>query len=357
MSDSELTDRAIAELMRELDAQNPSHANKTQCERKVNPLGKTNKRFLGRTINNALSHNKREKERTAANCQRKLKDLDEQRKVNQLYHRNRSTSRSTSRRLSRSRSRSRNRSVEKRRSRTRSRSRSPHRRRSKKKSKRSRRKERKRSVRSRSRSTSRSSYRSRSSRRKKHKKSSKKHKKNRRRPRSSLRSRSHSSYETNPSFNDMQPVPPPSEVFLDHSKQMALVVAMAYSQALNTKIQRNDEERASSPLSDIVKELMSDDDESKNMSLECLSISSNEEPTNLLTIDVSSNSEGNEDSESSDSESQSSSCIELDSTSDSNNNSDIEIVECQSHEINKPETSQKPKELSESLPSVDLTDD
>ncbi|KAH8267688.1 hypothetical protein KR026_003297 [Drosophila bipectinata] len=347
--------------MRELDAQNPSHANKTQCERKVNPLGKTNKRFLGRTINNALSHNKREKERTAANCQRKLKDLDEQRKLNQHYNRNRSTSRSrsTSRRLSRSRSRSRirSRSVEKRRSRTQSRSRSSHRRRSRKKSKKSRRKERKRSVRSRSRSTSRSSYRSRSSRRKKQKKSSKKHKKNRRRSRSSIRSRSHSSYETNPSFNDMQPVPPPSEVFLDHSKQMALVVAMAYSQALNTKIQRNDEERASSPLSDIVKELMSDDDESKNRSLECLSISSNEEPKNLLTIDVSSNSEGNEDSESSDFESQSSSCIELDSSSDSNNNSDIEIVECQSHEINKPETSQKPKELSESLPSVDLTDD
>ncbi|XP_001958199.3 uncharacterized protein DDB_G0287625 [Drosophila ananassae] len=357
MNDSELTDRAIAELMREIDAQNPSLANQTQCERKVNPLGKTNKRFLGRTINNALSHNKRAKERTVANCQQKLKDLDdryEKRKLNKFYNRNRSTSRSRSKSTNRraSRSRSRCRSVDKRSSRTRSRSRSSPRRRSRKKSKKSRRKERKRS---RSRSSSGSPYRSRSSRRKKQKRSSKKNKKTRRRSRSSLSTRRHSSYD--PSFNETLPVPAPSELLLNHSKQMALVVAMAYSQVLNTKIPSNAQERASSPLSDIVKELMSDDDQTNNISLECLSISSNEAPKKVLTIDVSSNSEGNGDSESSDSESESSSCIELDNTSDSNNNSDIEIVECQTHEIKKPDNELNNKELSESVPSVDLTDD
>ncbi|EDW40452.1 GL24884 [Drosophila persimilis] len=56
----DLTSQAIAELIREIEGGDARSCSGVQ-ERKVNPLGKPNKRFLGRTINTALRHNQREK--------------------------------------------------------------------------------------------------------------------------------------------------------------------------------------------------------------------------------------------------------------------------------------------------------
>ncbi|KAH8373476.1 hypothetical protein KR009_010546, partial [Drosophila setifemur] len=293
--------------MLEIDGQNPSFSSKSQTERKVNPLGKPNKRFLGRTISTAISHNQREKERTQANCRKQLQDLDdryERRKCNMFYIQNGDTNQ--------------------RRSRNRSTSRSPNRPRSRSRARKYKGKHHSRKRSSRSRSLSRSQSRSRSNRKKKHKKS-KKHRKTKERTRSCSRS---SSYGRKPSPSQALP----SEMFLNHSKQMALAVAMAYGQVINAKGQTAAKDRESSPLSDIVKELMSDEEQTKVRNNDALSISSSDETKTLLTIDVSSNSEIDTDSstESSGTKSDAYSCIALNNSTDqseSDNNSDIEIIE------------------------------
>nr|XP_044249826.1 serine/arginine-rich splicing factor 4 [Drosophila takahashii] len=335
--------QAIAELMREIEGQDSSFTSHKQSERKVNPLGKPNKRFLGRTINTAIQHNRREYERTKANCRQKLQDLDdvyERRKSNYFYNRDagryRCAERSRSRSSSRSRSRSRHKKAKKRRSRRRSRS-----------------------------SSSSSRSRSRSHRRKKHKKKVKKHKKSQRRRR---RSRSSSWGQEIPP-TDSTPIVQPSEMFLNHSKQMALAVAMAYGQVFKANSQKKAKElkeRPSSPLSDIVRELMSDEEQDKSEMPDALSISSSDEGEKVLTIKVSSNSESSGDSSSSDSDSDSKdsagSCINLE---ESDNNSDIEIIEC--HEETKkatepepalqPENEKQQVDESAALNTVDLTED
>ncbi|XP_019844931.3 uncharacterized protein LOC105223683 [Bactrocera dorsalis] len=89
MDDAELTRLAIAEIVREMgEIKEPAVQ-----ERKINPIAKPNKRFLGRTLNSVLSHNKRKNDRTRENCRRKLKELDERReKINRLNSRSRSGS-------------------------------------------------------------------------------------------------------------------------------------------------------------------------------------------------------------------------------------------------------------------------
>ncbi|XP_050329598.1 serine-rich adhesin for platelets [Bactrocera neohumeralis] len=89
MDDAELTRLAIAEIVREMgEIKEPAVQ-----ERKINPIAKPNKRFLGRTLNSVLSHNKRKNDRTQENCRRKLKELDERReKINRLNSRSRSGS-------------------------------------------------------------------------------------------------------------------------------------------------------------------------------------------------------------------------------------------------------------------------
>ncbi|KAH8364729.1 hypothetical protein KR084_010746 [Drosophila pseudotakahashii] len=332
--------------MREIEGQDSSFSSHKQSERKVNPLGKPNKRFLGRTINTAIQHNRRENERTKANCRQKLQDLDdvyERRRSNCFYnrdagrYRSAERSRSRNRSSSRSRSRSRPKKAKKRRSRRRSRS---------------------------SRSSSRS--RSRSHRRKKHKKKVKKLKKSHRRRRKSSSSSSRGQ-EIPPT--DSIPIVQPSEVFLNHSKQMALAVAMAYGQVFNAnsqKVAKDLKETPSSPLSDIVRELMSDEEQDKSEMPDALSISSSDEGENVLTIKVSSNSESDSDSTSSDTDSDSKdsagSCINLE---ESDNNSDIEVIEC--HEEPKkatepepalqPEKEKQQVDESAALNTVDLTED
>ncbi|EDV52295.1 luc7-like protein 3 [Drosophila erecta] len=347
--DADLTKKAIAELMRELEGPNSSVSDLKQSERKVNPLGKPNKRFLGRTISTAIRHNDRERERTQANCRQKLQDLDdvyERRKSNYFY----------------SRDAPRNKSVDRSRSSSRRRSRSRH-----KKSKKQRSRRRSRSSRSSSRSRSRNS----SHRRKKHKKKVKKHKKSHRRRRSS---QSSSECDREIPLSEPLHVPAPSDVFLNHSKQMALAVAMAYGQLMNSNTQKKaseSRERSSSPISDIVRELMSDEEVDKFEKPEALSISSSDEEQNVLTINVSSSSESGGSSSSSDSDSDSKysagNCITL----ESGNNSDIEIIAY--HEEPKKASENKPasepeylsqldnaiKQVDEStaLTTVDLTED
>ncbi|XP_037719627.1 arginine/serine-rich protein 1 [Drosophila subpulchrella] len=343
--DSELTNQAIAELMREIEGQNSSFSIHKQSERKVNPLGKPNKRFLKTTINTVIQHNKRTNERTQANCRQKLQDLDdvyERRKSNYFYNRdagrNRSVDRSRSRSSSRSRSRSRPRKAKKRRSRRRSR---------------------------RSRSSSRS--RSRSHRRKKHKKKVKKHKKAKR---SRPRSRS-SSWDREMPPSDSTPIAQPSEVFFNHSKNMALAVAMAYSHLLNANgqhISKDSKTAPSSPLCDIdiVRELMSDEEPDKSGKPDTLSISSSDEVENVLTIKVSSNSESSSSDTDSGSKHSSGSCVTLEE-SESDNNSDIEIIECHEEPKRSTEPAPQPEPTSKNenqqadesadLTTVDLTED
>ncbi|KAH8266146.1 hypothetical protein KR038_006951 [Drosophila bunnanda] len=335
--------------MLEIEGPRSTSTSHKQSERKVNPLGKANKRFLGRTINTAIRHNRREKERTQANCRQKLKDLDdihERRKSNYFY--NGGASRNSRRSLSRSCSSSRSSSA----------SRSRSRRRAKKSKKR----------RSRKRSSSRSSKspsRSRScSERKKNKKKTRKHRKSHHRSR---RRSSSSSRDRNSSPRVAVPTAasPPTEVYLEHSKQMALAVAMAYGQVLKANsLKAAAKERESSPMSDIVKELMSDGEDQNPNQIDALSISSNDIEDNVLTIDVSSNSASGSDSstESSDTDSEAAtsagSCIALDQTD--NNNSDIEIIECPYDKEKKvPEAVNEKQQVRENpeLDSVDLTED
>ncbi|KAH8296376.1 hypothetical protein KR054_005320 [Drosophila jambulina] len=326
--------------MLEIEGPKSAFSSHKQSERKVNPLGKANKRFLGRTINTAVRHNRREVERTQANCRQKLKDLDdihERRKYNDFYNRDASRnyqrSRSRSRSPSRSRSRHRIKKSKKRRSRKRSSSRS-------------------------SRSPSR-----RRSHRKKNKKKTRKHRKSHhrsRRRRSSISSSCSRDRSSSPKVAIPTVVSAPAEVYLEHSKQMALAVAMAYGQALKTAAK----ERESSPMSDIVKELMSDDEENPNQ-IDALSISSKDTTVdNVLTIDVSSNSESrsNSSTDSSDAESEAASsagsCIVLYQTD--NNNSDIEIIECPDDKSKTvPENVNEKQQVKEysALESVDLTED
>lgn len=89
MDDTELTRLAIAEIVREMgEVKEPAVQ-----ERKINPIAKANKRFLGRTLNSVLSHNKRKNDRTQENCRRKLKELDERREIiNRMKSRSRSGS-------------------------------------------------------------------------------------------------------------------------------------------------------------------------------------------------------------------------------------------------------------------------
>ncbi|XP_065361421.1 uncharacterized protein LOC135955057 [Calliphora vicina] len=75
MEDTDLTRKAIEELMREMGEYKEKESLPT--ERKKNPLGRPNKRFLGRTINSIMTHNKRNSDRNQQRCQRKLKELDE----------------------------------------------------------------------------------------------------------------------------------------------------------------------------------------------------------------------------------------------------------------------------------------
>uniref|UniRef100_B4N4U5 GK19162 n=3 Tax=Drosophila willistoni TaxID=7260 RepID=B4N4U5_DROWI len=305
--------------MREIENQNNTSV--VQQERKVNPLGgKPNKNFLGRTINSALIHNRRETERTYANCQQKLQEMDdryERRKYNSFYNRSRSKSRSRRRRQSSSFSSDRNRS--------RSRSRS---RRSKKKHK------------------------------KKHTKSSKKHKKSKQRRRSTSRSSSCSfrkdkERDKTPMSNDHgadQPIPP-SELFLQHSKNMALAVAMAYGQSMfaqSSEELTKETVPADSSMSDIFKELMSDDeddDKDKNREhiskqpLESLSLSSSSDSNHeVLTINVDTDEDHDDESSKGSfhhSKSRSGSCITLEDSTDvsegeslkKDNTSDLEIIE------------------------------
>ncbi|KAH8315522.1 hypothetical protein KR059_000593 [Drosophila kikkawai] len=323
--------------MLEIEGQKATISSHKQSERKVNPLGKANKRFLGRTINTVIRHNRREKERTQANCRQKLKDLDdiyERRKSNKFY--NRDASRNSRRSRSRSRSHSSSRSCSRRRVK-------------KSKKRRSRKKSSSRSSRSPSRSPSRSH------RRKKNKRKTRKHRKphHRSRRRSSSNSRDRNS---SPSVARPPAVSPPSELYLEHSKQMALAVAMAYGQVLKANNPAA-KERESSPMSDIVNELMSDGEEENPNQMDALSISSSDIADNVLTIDLSSSSESKSSTESSDAESEafssSGSCIALDQTE--NNNSDIEIIELPK----VPEAVNKKQQVKENsaLVSVDLTED
>ncbi|KMZ00453.1 splicing regulatory glutamine/lysine-rich protein 1 [Drosophila simulans] len=345
--DTDLTNQAIAELMREIEGHNASASNSKQSERKVNPLGKLNKRFLGRTINTAIRHNDREKERVQANCRQKLQDLDdvhERRKSNYSRDAPRNQSVDRSRSSSRRRSRSRHKKAKKHRSRRRTRS---------------------------SRSSSRSRSRSSSHRRKKRKKKVKKHKKSYRRRRSS-QSSSGGDWETAPS--ESLHIPAPSDVFLNHSKQMALAVAMAYGQLLNPSSQKRaseSKERSSSPISDIFRELMSDGEVDKSEKPEALSISSSDEEQNVLTIKVSSSSEASGNSSSSDSDSDAKNSVRSCITLESGDNSDIEIIAyheepkkaCETEPVSKPEypsqsdgTNQQVDDCT-AVTTVDLTED
>jgi len=156
---------------------------------------------------------------------------------------------------------------------------------------------------------------------------------------------------------------------------MALAVAMAYGQLLNPSSQTKaseSKERSSSPVSDIFRELMSDEEVDKSEKPEALSISSSDEEPNVLTIKVSSSSEssGNKSSSDSDSEAKNSvrSCITL----ESGDNSDIEIIEyheepkkkaCETEPASEPEypsqsdSTNQQVDDSTAVTTVDLTED
>ncbi|XP_034656808.1 uncharacterized protein LOC117894065 [Drosophila subobscura] len=301
----DLTSQAIAELIREIGGGDPGSSSGVQ-ERKVNPLGKPNKRFLGRTIKTALRHNQRESERTQAECQRKLKDLDERhekRKSNYYYNRDAGRHRNRSSSSSRIRSRSPSRKVKKRRS---------------------------------------SSRRSSSS---------------------SSSNRSSRKEQPVPTVTGMSS----SELFFHHSRQMALAVAMAYSHGANGAPQngRKTNDRASSSLSDIdiARELMSDDEHGNPDSplIESLSISSSYNRRELLTINVSSSSAESRGTESDPVDVAGNFIVLDDSTTEleSGHNSDIEIIkECQVEQKNEePEHGQQQAAACSAIDSVDLTED
>ncbi|XP_034121365.1 RNA-binding protein with serine-rich domain 1 [Drosophila guanche] len=340
----DLTSQAIAELIREIGGGDPRSSSGVQ-ERKVNPLGKPNKRFLGRTIKTALRHNQRESERTQAECQRKLKDLDERhekRKSNYYYNRDAGRHRNRSSSSSRIRNRSPSRKVKKRRSSSR------------------------RSGSSSSNRRSRSYSRSRHHSHKKRKHESK----HKRRKKTKFRRRSRSSSSS--SSPEELPVPTvtgisSSELFFHQSKQMALAVAMAYSHGANGAPQngRNPNDRASSSLSDldIARELMSDDEHGNPDSplIESLSISSRYNRRELLTINVSSSSAESRGTESDPGDVAGNFIVLDDSTTEleSGHNSDIEIIkECRLEQTNEePEQRQHQAAACSAIDSVDLTED
>ncbi|XP_017861433.1 PREDICTED: uncharacterized protein LOC108612888 isoform X2 [Drosophila arizonae] len=284
-------------------------------ERKINPLGKPNKKFLGRTINSVIRHNKRTTARTRENCQQKLQELDsrhKRRKENVFYNRCiREELNGTRERKSRSSN-----NLKQRRS---------------------------------SRSSSRE-YRCRSrGHKKKHRKTKKKSK------------RRH--HRKSPSSELAVPSPEKlSNPASDHipSNNMALAVAMAYSRPLY-------QTPANRPLpfelsTDIVKELMSDDETLKQDELS--RASSGDETPAILTIDVSSQDEQSDGCERYDdeSESENSSCINLTIV---DSESDIEIIDSKVKQT-KEERSPSSVELTYSLElrytadialTVDLTED
>uniref|UniRef100_A0A1B0FD98 Uncharacterized protein n=1 Tax=Glossina morsitans morsitans TaxID=37546 RepID=A0A1B0FD98_GLOMM len=70
MEETELTRQAINEILKDMNVCKKKEISVT--ERKVKP----NKRFLGRTLNSMITHNKRESDRTQRQCQRKLLELE-----------------------------------------------------------------------------------------------------------------------------------------------------------------------------------------------------------------------------------------------------------------------------------------
>ncbi|XP_001985663.2 uncharacterized protein LOC6557937 [Drosophila grimshawi] len=313
MDESALTSQAIAELMRELPGQN-GIVSYEPLERKINPLGKPNKKFLGRTINSALRHNKREIERTQASCKQKLRELDdryERRKRNAFYTHNARNNESAKRRGHANR-----RSIKQSKKQHRSRSRSS-------------------SIESRSRSPSRCR-----THKPKHKKN-----KHKRKIKRQCKSRSTCSSEEEDvrsplTVGDESKVP--TSAYYMHSNNLALAVAMAYGQVLRShQSQVKEPTSPASPSSDIIRELMSDDETKKDQNdlPETLSIasSSGDEVRDIVTIDLSSQEEQSVGCSETDSETKSNaaSCISLkDSVKDddlaSNSGSDIELVEQES---------------------------
>ncbi|XP_017955238.1 uncharacterized protein LOC108650562 isoform X2 [Drosophila navojoa] len=251
-------------------------------ERKINPLGKPNKKFLGRTINSAIRHNKWSVERTRANCQQKIRELDyrhERRKGNVFYKR------CIREELAGSRGRK-----------------SCH------------------SNNLKQRRSSRSSSREYRCRSKGHKK---KHRKIKKKSKRRHHRRSTSSELAVPSPEKLSN--PTSDVV--NSKNLALAVAMAYSRHLYLTPD-NRQLPSATPSTDIVKELRLDDETLKqDIQFDELSVASScDEIPAILTIDVSSQDEQSDGCERYDGESESdnSSCINLTIV---DSESDIEIIE------------------------------
>lgn len=310
--------------------------NTTSCgpqERKINPLGRPNKRFLGRTIHTALRYNKREIEKTQANCRQRLQELNN--KHERRYRGELQKERSTERHKSRSRSRKKHK---------RRRKRSP------------------RATRS-SRSSSRSSSSSSDSHNKHKKKHRRKRKKLKKRKQRHHSSRSASINEENQLMPVVQEQVPAS--YYAPSNSLALAVAMAYSQALATRqssLQSNEPTQPASEFSDIINELMSDEEDGQERrSLPALSItSSSDEVEEVPTIHISSYSEdspGTTASESDAEMSNSDSCIALDDNAD---NDILKAGSCSDIEIIEPERGREPEQpnrKSEESSTVDLTQD
>ncbi|TMW47581.1 hypothetical protein DOY81_007348 [Sarcophaga bullata] len=74
MDDAELTKKVIAEILKDIN--DYKEKGSLPMERKKNPLGKPNKRFLGRTINSVMKHNERQSGNNHRRCKRKLRELD-----------------------------------------------------------------------------------------------------------------------------------------------------------------------------------------------------------------------------------------------------------------------------------------
>lgn len=149
------------------------------------------------------------------------------------------------------------------------------------------------------------------------------------------------------------------------SNSLALAVAMAYSQALaarQTSLQSNEPTQPASEFSDIINELMSDEEVGQERkALSALSItSSSDEVEEVPTIDISSYSEDSPGTTASESDvSNSDSCIALDDNADNDiletsSCSDIEIIEPEPEREREPE---QPNRKSEESSTVDLTQD
>lgn len=153
----------------------------------------------------------------------------------------------------------------------------------------------------------------------------------------------------------------PTSDYYGPSNSLALAVAMAYSQALAAQQKTLQSKKPSPPaseLSDIINELMSDEEVGpERKELPTLSItSSSDEVEEVPTIDLSSYSEdspGTTASESDAEESNSDSCIALDNDIlVSSSCSDIEIIEPE-RDREPEQPNRKPVESS----TVDLTQD